>query len=135
MNTMPKITIVGGVILIVLSIIGVAGAISHGKTFVTALIPFVLGDILVVLGALSLKMPLQRKHFMHAAAVVALLTTVLGAMPLVIRTLKGSIADAAATTLISIGGMVITGIVLLLLYVRSFTAARKAREAGLGMIQ
>jgi hypothetical protein len=127
-HSIVKTTILGGAVLVLLSVVGVAGAIAHGKTFVTALIPFVMGDLLIILGVLSLKLPQHRKHFMHGAAMVALLTTLLAAMPLVIRTVKGTISEAAATTLISIGGMFIAGVVLLVLYVRSFIAASRARK-------
>jgi hypothetical protein len=123
--SMPKVTLAGGVVLILLSIVGVVGAIQHGKSPMTALIPFFFGDLLVVFGFLSMKNEKLRKHLMHAAATVALLAVLAAAFPIAIR---GS--QLSLLSLICIGGMLLTGLVLEILYVRSFIAARKARELG-----
>lgn len=121
--SMPKVTIAGGVVLVLLSIIGVTGAVQHGKSPMTALIPFVFGGLLIVFGVLAMKSENLRKHMMHAAAMVALLAVLLAAVPLIKR------GSAMSTlSLICVGGMFITGLVLEILYVRSFIAARKARE-------
>ncbi len=123
--SMPKVTIVAGVVLILLSVVGVAGAVMHGKSFMTALIPFIFGDLLIALGAFSLKSESLRKHLMHGAAMVALLAAIGALVPMILR---GS--QMSALSWVCIGGQFLVGAILEVLYVRSFIAVRKAREVG-----
>lgn len=83
---MWKVTIIYGVGMILL---GVGTYLGTGMTSVTALIPSFIGAIFVVLGALATKEKL-RKHVMHAAAALALLT--------IIATFSGVIATAQRLT-------------------------------------
>lgn len=110
--------------MILLSIFGVSGAILHSKSPYTALIPFVIGDLLLVCGFFAMRMDHLRKHLMHAAAMLALIAVLLAIFPIAMRGDKMSLLSW-----ITIGGMLLTGMVLEILYVRSFIAARKAREA------
>jgi hypothetical protein len=52
--------------------LGLAGYFGTGQTSLTALIPAVLGVVLVLLGVRA-RDPEKRKHAMHAAAVVGLI--------------------------------------------------------------
>lgn len=125
---MPKITIIFAAILIAL---GGYGALHHyqqvGTLAPTALIPAYFGLVLGLLGVLSLAAPNMRKHFMHFAAMVALLGALAPVVPLIIRASKMSSLAIGINV-----AMILTCAVLLALYVRSFIAVRKAREATRG---
>jgi hypothetical protein len=123
--SMPKVAIVAGALLIILGLGGAAFSLSHGGKPTTALIPFFVGDIFVVLGVLSLAKPSLRKHLMHGLAVVALLGALAAIAPMAIR--WGAMSAMART---STGGMAAICLITLGLCVQSFVAARKARLAG-----
>jgi hypothetical protein len=128
--SMPKVTIVGGLILCLCCAAGVAGALSHDKSPKTALIPLAIGLLLIACGGVAFQNERLRKHLMHAAAMLALVAALGALVPIVIRTAKGTLADTSALGLVSIFGMFVTGVVLEILYVRSFIAARRARLAA-----
>jgi hypothetical protein len=92
----------------------------------TALIPAGWGVILLLLGFGSIVMPNMRKHFMHVAVALALLG-VLAALPMGLMGLirKGAALGPVAQLVMAAlcGAYVIMG-------VRSFIAARRARLAG-----
>jgi hypothetical protein len=69
-NPMPAAAIAFG---IVLDLLGIGFFVGTGAESLTALIPSVLGTLLVVFGVVGLVRPALRKHMMHAAAAVALL--------------------------------------------------------------
>ncbi|MBC7782739.1 MAG: hypothetical protein H7144_02785 [Burkholderiales bacterium] len=120
--SMPKIAIVAGVLL---SILGIAGAISsnmHGGKMITALIPFFVGDIFILLGVLSLAQPGLRKHLMHGLAMVALLGTIAAIVPMAIR---WSLMKPMAQ--FSVVAMAIICAATLALCIKSFGDARRAR--------
>ncbi len=123
--SIAKITVVGGIVMILLSIVGVTGAIQNNKDPKTALIPFIIGDLLFVCGFFAMRMDHLRKHLMHAAAMLALIAVLLAIVPIAMR---GS--QMSPLSWITIGGMLVTGLVLEILFVRSFIAARKARVSG-----
>ena len=66
---MPIVTIVVGVALVALGLVGFYGT---GATHYTALIPAGFGAVFFLLGLVALKASL-RKHVMHAAAILGLL--------------------------------------------------------------
>ena len=125
---MAKVTIVFGVLLILLGVLGYA--VSDAKSL-TAFIPSVVGVILLILGAVAAAKPQLNEHVMHAAVTIALLGF-LGAAPGLFK----SIAWMAGTEPARPGAVraqAIMAIVLLLyivLCVRSFIAARRARTSG-----
>lgn len=124
---MPALTIAFGAVLIAL---GVAGYFLTGRQSVTALIPAFAGVLFLVLGIVAQK-PGARKHAMHVAAALALLGflgTITGVIK-VIRMLGGEeIARPAAARSQAI--MAVLCLLFLVLCVRSFIAARRARKAG-----
>lgn len=127
---MAKPTIVTGVLLIALGLIGYAGLLGGGAYQKTALIPAYAGLVFAVLGALAMN-PSRRKHAMHGAAALGVLGFAGGA-PGVIKMLKwmgGTVPDrpgaVRAQTI-----MAIICAVFVFLCVRSFIAARRAREGG-----
>ena len=123
---MPKTTMLFGVALIVL---GVVGYVATGGVSITALIPAAFGIVLVLLGWLALNERF-RKHAMHVAVVVGLLGflgTARGLMGLP-RLLSGDVERPAAVA--AQGVMAILMLVYVALGVRSFIAARRARRTA-----
>ena len=91
-----------------------------------ALIPAGFGALILLLGFASLMKPTMRKHFMHAAVTLALLGFLASAPMGVMGLIRKGAALGPASQLIMAaltGAYVAFG-------VRSFIAARRAREAG-----
>lgn len=117
---MPKQTLVFAVLLIALGL----GAFLFSGTQ-TALMPAYPGVVLAALGGLALAFDNARRHFMHAAAGVALLGALAPAAALIIR------AAQMSPLAISVNlGMLVLCAALLVLMVRSFIAARRAAGSG-----
>jgi multisubunit Na+/H+ antiporter MnhF subunit len=124
---MAKVTLVFAVLLIAL---GLVGFIGTGSEHYTALIPTWIGVVLGIFGALALSPdPSRRKLFMHINVTVALL----GFLGTVSELIRGTI-HAHATGITPKAAAIDSKIalaVLLLIYVilcvRSFIAARRAR--------
>lgn len=122
---MPRITVVFSLIYIAL---GLAGYFLTGAVHKTALIPAIIGVVLLVLGLLGGNEKL-RMHVMHAALLIgllALLGTARGLLKLPAAfdgtaERPGAVFAQAATAVLSI--------VYLAFGVRSFIAARRARSA------
>lgn len=93
----------------------------------TALIPALFGALLLLLGFGALIKPGARKHFMHAAAAVALLGTLGGLVMFVLRFNSDRVTALAKGAMLTMG---LLSLILLVLCIRSFIAARRAREAG-----
>ncbi len=124
---MARTTIITGALLIVLGVIGAGIAVSHGAKPITALIPAFFGIVFVALGALALKESLK-KHAMHGASVLALLGSAMPAFMVIKTLVSGNIERPLAVGLQAVMA-VICG-VFLVLCVRSFIAAKKARLAA-----
>jgi hypothetical protein len=124
---LPKVTIGLAVALIVL---GVVGFVATGSTHPTALIPAFAGVLFAVLGFVAMN-PAARKHAMHAAAALALLgflITIPGLIGAIRLMTGGTVDNPAAAKAKAI--MSVLCLVFVLLCVRSFIAARRARVAG-----
>ena len=119
MTAMASTTIVFGVLLTLIGVVGYALT----RTSMTALIPAFFGLGLVILGFLARSESI-RKHAMHAAAVVALVGCVGALIPL-LRTPAG---PRPAIAVFSQAAMVILTGVFVVLCIRSFRAARRARK-------
>jgi hypothetical protein len=126
---MGKLTIVFGVVLILL---GVWGFVATGSAHPTALIPGGFGLLFILFGALaSTENSKKRMLWMHIAVTVALLGF-LGTIPAIVdevRMLRGvafphpiAVEEKALMSLISL--------FFVLLCVRSFIAARRARKVS-----
>jgi uncharacterized membrane protein HdeD (DUF308 family) len=125
---MPRLTIFFGIVLILL---GVLTFMDVGSRFPTSLIPAILGIVLAVCGFLARTTDTKRRAlFMHIAVTVGLLgflATIKGAFQY-IKMLQGTqyqypIAVEEKTA------MCVLLLVFVILCVRSFIAARKARIA------
>jgi uncharacterized membrane protein len=119
MTAMASTTIVFGILLTLLGLVGYAMT----RTSMTALIPSLFGLVLLVLGLIARSESI-RKHAMHAAAAVALLGCIGALIPL-LRTPSG---PRAAMAVFSQVAMVVLMAVFVALCVRSFIAARRARK-------
>ena len=118
--------VIGGI----LTVLGVVAYFATGAASVTALIPTFIGVLLLVCGAIASRGENARKHAIHAALVVALL----GALGSLMQVAK--LGDVIAGTAQRPAAVIVSTVmfVLLVLYivmgVRSFIAARKARTAA-----
>jgi hypothetical protein len=119
---MAYTTIVFGLLLTVL---GLAGYLLAGGASVTALIPAFFGIVLLVLGFLA-RAETLRKHAMHAAAVVALL----GFAGALMSLLRAPFATRSGLANFSQVTMALLTAVFIVLCVKSFRDARRARAAS-----
>lgn len=121
---MPTLTLSFGVVLV---LTGVVAYLVTDAASATALIPSLVGVLLVVAGVLALRPPLRR-HAIHAALAVALVAA-LGSLMNVVR-----IGDLVAGTAERPGAIIASTIMFVLLAVyllagvRSFVAARRWRQ-------
>ncbi|QDU22948.1 hypothetical protein [Urbifossiella limnaea] len=125
---MPAYAIVFGALLTALGAVAYFNPdlLAGGKpNQISAASPAFVGLPIALAGLLSLAAPGARKHAMHLAAVLALLGVIGGFVPVVLRKFDVN------TTAVQVGlGMTGLSAVFLFLCVRSFVAARKARQAG-----
>jgi uncharacterized membrane protein len=138
---MPAITIFFGFVLCFLSLATVffkAGGFSEvfadlATSFKpgTWLIPAGFGLVLIVLGVLSKLMPSARKHFMHGAAMVGTIGTLL-CLGQGINQLRKLASDQEVNMLAfgMVWSMAIVCLTFVGVCVQSFRAARKARQAA-----
>jgi hypothetical protein len=114
---------------IALIILGVGGYFGTGQTSLTALIPAGFGLVFLILGFLARKDQL-RKHAMHAAAALGLVGCVVPAVmgiPKLVRLASGQEVERPGAAISQSIMAVICG-VFVVLCVRSFIAARRARR-------
>ena len=124
---MAKVTLVFAVLLIVL---GLAGYLGTGSQHPTALIPTWFGVALGVFGVLAISpSESRRKLFMHINVTIGLLGFIGGAVE-AIRGYLHAKSEGMEPDMVALGSK-LTMTVLLLVYVilcvRSFIAARRAR--------
>ena len=123
---MAKVTIAFAVVFIAL---GLVGFIGTGSVHYTALIPAALGLLLGIFGALSLSPDAgRRKLFMHINVTLGLLGFLGTIMGLIqwFQMLGGAVVKNPPATE-SKAAMAFLCLVYVILCVRSFIAARKAR--------
>lgn len=106
----------------VLIIMGLWGYFGSDTPSMTALIPSI-GGVLLLLMNNGIKT--ENKVIAHIAVVLTLLLVLALAMPL-----KGAIGRSDTMAMVRIGAMMITGILAMVAFIKSFKAARLAREAG-----
>lgn len=122
---MSKIAIVIGVLLIALGVWSYyAAPVEHRSP--TALIPAAEGLLLALCGAFALS-PSLRMHAMHGAAVVGTFGFFAAVGALIARHPHGM-------ALFSMASMALLSLIFVVLCVRSFIAARRARLAGAGTV-
>ncbi|MDK3161971.1 hypothetical protein QPK87_36305 [Kamptonema cortianum] len=125
---MPKITLITGSLLILL---GILSYVLTGMESKTALIPSFFGILYVILGALGHKDNL-RKHVMHVAAALALLSlfaTGRGTLN-AIKLISGAAVEVARpAAAYAMGIMFLISLIFLILCIRSFVIARLLRKS------
>lgn len=108
----------------ILLVIGAGTWLYTGLSEVTALIPAVLGLVLLAAGTLAERNEALRMHAMHVALLVALLGLG-GTVPTALGT--GTMGDAGDTAQIEAVLTAVLLVVYLLIGVRSFVVARRRR--------
>lgn len=124
---MPIVTIVTGVLL---STMGLLGYLASDSRSLTALIPLAFGSLLELCGVLALN-PARKKHAMHGASILALLGMLGSArgLPGFVTLLTGGDVALPVASVVQ-GAMFVICLIFLLLCIRSFRAARQARQAA-----
>ena len=128
---MPRVALVIGVLLTLLGVGGYLIGMAGDYASWTALIPAMAGVPIALCGLIGLAGEAARKHAMHFAAVIALLGALapLGRLP---TTLTSDPINPVAVT--SLAGMLSLCALFVVLAVRSFVAARRARQRGLDVV-
>ncbi len=123
---MPTTAIFCGVLLILIGVVGYVNGAMNDKASMTALIPAFIGVILALLGVVSGMKEGLRKHLMHGAVIVALIGFIATAGRLLSKmselTASPAVLSQASTALICLA--------FVILAIRSFAAARRARESS-----
>jgi MFS family permease len=137
-RNMPKITIGFGVVLCAIGLFGYFRATTENPSL-TALIPFFVGDVLILCGVLGF-VPNLRKHAMHAAAAVGLLGFIAAAGRLVMsgkdrgEIIGSLISDEPSThrapRLLLL--MALVCLIFVIVCVVSFISARRGRSQSGG---
>ena len=123
---MPLLSIVLGVLLIEIGFFGYVVGIKTENASITALIPAIFGNVILVCGGIASYAEAGRKHLMHLAVVVALLGFILTAGRLVMKLATGGLE--ASPAVMSQGATAFVCLVFVLFAVRSFAAARSSEN-------
>ncbi len=120
-NFVPNLTLGYGAFLIAW---GIAVSILSDSESITSYFPSMLGVPLALAGVMVMRMPEKRKLWMHIAATFGLLCAIGGTRFFMV--MGDGITYASGSMLM----LLITGSGYTVVCVRSFIAARKAREAA-----
>ena len=120
-NFMPNLTLGYGTFLLLW---GVAISVLSSSDSITSYFPSFLGVPLMLSGFMALRMPEKRKLWMHVAATFGLLCAIGGTRFFMV--MSDGINYASGSMLM----LLVTGTAYTVVCVRSFIAARKAREAS-----
>ena len=120
-NLVPNLTLGYGAFLIAW---GIAVSILSDSNSITSYFPSMLGVPLALAGVMVMRMPEKRKLWMHIAATFGLLCAIGGTRFFMV--MGDGITYASGSMLM----LLVTGSAYTVVCVRSFIAARKAREAA-----
>lgn len=124
---MPRIVIIFSLLLIGLGLIAYFLFADAGNRSVTALIPAFAGVPLFICGLFALRHG-ARRHAMHVAMVFALLGFIAPLGRLIPTSIKNGFEfDSKSGTMIAMSALCL---ILLILGIRSFIAARRGTAAG-----
>ena len=123
---MPSTSIVFGILLILIGVIGYVYGMAAGPASPTALIPAAFGIALLLLGVFSRIHEHLRKHLMHVAVLIGLIGFIITAGRLISKIGDLSMSAAVLSQL----AMAIVCLVYVVLSIKSFIDARRNREAG-----
>ena len=118
---MISISIICGVLLILIGLIGYVYGMSAGAASPTALIPAAFGLLIAILGAIAAAKPDLRKHLMHVAVLLGLIGFLIPAIRLLMKIGQLTMSAAVVSQL----AMALVCLVFVILAVRSFIAARR----------
>jgi len=121
---MPSTSIISGILLILIGILGYVFSLIDGNTSVTALIPAAFGLLLVIFGFLAKSKENLRKHLMHAAVLVGLL----GFLIPTIRLASQASNIKVSLAVLSQAAMALVCLFFVILSIQSFVNARRNRE-------
>jgi hypothetical protein len=122
---MPITAIWFGRLLILVGIVGYSYGLYIGAASWTALIPAIVGVVLMVLGYVASSSEGMRRHMMHAAVVVGLLGFLAAAGRLFMKASEFTVSAASVSQI----AMALICLVFVLLALRSFIAARRDQKA------
>jgi len=118
---MTSTSIICGVLLILIGIIGYVYGMSTGAASPTALIPAAFGLLIAILGGIAAAKPDLRKHLMHVAVLLGLIGFLIPAIRLLMKigqlTMSAPVLSQLAMALVCLG--------FVILAVRSFIDARR----------
>jgi hypothetical protein len=118
---MANISIICGIFLILIGLVGYAYGLSTEHASITALIPAAFGIVLAILGWIAKAKENLRKHMMHVAVVIALLGFILPVGRLASKFSELSLSAAV----LSQAAMAFVCLIFVVLAVQSFVAARR----------
>jgi len=118
---MTSISIICGVLLILIGLIGYVYGMSAGAASPTAFIPAAFGLLIAILGAIAAAKPDLRKHLMHVAVLLGLIGFLIPAIRLLMKIGQLTMSAAVVSQL----AMALVCLVFVILAVRSFIAARR----------
>ena len=121
-QTIPRLTLLVGGALVVE---GIGFYLGTGMTSMTSLIPAFFGIPLIAMSIMATRQPEKSHFWMHIAVVFGLLTFLGGLMGI-----KGLVSNDLSASTIAQLLMIVMGGVYTFACIRSFTHARKAREAA-----
>lgn len=121
-SPMPKLTFITGAILVIVGVAGYVFSLTNNTDHWTALIPAIIGAVLLISGAIALKNLMAGIH-------IALLFALIGAagmiMPLMnLGALFAGEAERPAAVIAALISLIVL-VIYLILGVRSFVAARR----------
>lgn len=119
---MPSTSIICGVLLILVGIIGYVYGMMNGNASMTAFIPAVFGLVIAILGFFALTKENLRKHIMHFLMLVGLLGFLIPAGRLLMKFSDLSLSAAVVSQL----AMALICLVFVILGVKSFIDARRS---------
>lgn len=112
--------------MVLLGVVGWFAAGASSASLTALIIPAAFGTLLILCGLIGAKFPGANKHVMHVAALVALIGTA-GGLGMAGKGLAAG--DAVNWLKVSTQGTLgLLSLVFLILCVRSFVAARRARQ-------
>jgi hypothetical protein len=123
-----KHAIVAGSVLIALSLVAAAISVKFSPT---VFIPAAEGLLLIIFGVVA-RSPAARMHAMHGAATVGLIGALASAVIFfrMMITASGGNDVVPASKWVSVGGMLVVSVGFVILCIKSFIDARRARQAG-----
>ena len=121
-QTIPRLTLLVGGALVVE---GLGFYLGTGMTSMTSLIPAFFGIPLIAMSIMATRQPEKSHFWMHIAVVFGLLTFLGGLMGI-----KGLVSNDLSASTVAQLLMIVIGGVYTFACIRSFTYARKAREAA-----